>query len=192
MPYCLRCGKELKNGSEQKPVCVACKLAKFCSKCGVALTSDNWYPSFMKRNVPRCISCQNKAVAERDAANPGDARKRTARWRDRNPDHAKEYYQRTIDAHANRARERLWKFKTEAINKLGGKCAKCGVTDARILQINHVNGGGTKEKRFGIDMYKAIVDGTRQTEDLNVLCPTCNILYEYERGTRRLPDGVKS
>ena len=68
-----------------------------------------------------------------------------------------------------------------ALEKLGLKCAKCGFDDLRALQINHKNGGGTKEYK-SLSMYRAIIAGTRAIEDLETRCANCNALYEYERG----------
>jgi hypothetical protein len=69
------------------------------------------------------------------------------------------------------------------------RCVKCGESDVRILTINHINGGGRKENRnnpiFG--WWLSILRGERLTDDLDLRCHNCNILYEYERGTRRLP-----
>ena len=73
----------------------------------------------------------------------------------------------------------------KVIQKLGGKCARCGETDWRVLQINHINGGGTKERaRIGKKIYTDILKGKREGE-YNMLCANCNILYEYNRGRRR-------
>jgi len=62
----------------------------------------------------------------------------------------------------------------------------CGETDRRVLQVNHLNGGGAKELRSGslrAQFYRAILDGKRADVDLR--CANCNIRYEYERGARR-------
>ena len=160
---------------------------KTCKKCGVELNDENWYPAFRKRNVGRCKRCHKKVVDNWEARHPGDQAKRTARWNKRNPDHGPRYYRENAKSYSNRARLRLWKYKTEALNKLGGKCVACGIDDMRVLQINHVNGGGSGENLFGIDMYSAIIKGTRSTADLDVRCANCNIIYEYESGRRSLP-----
>jgi len=71
------------------------------------------------------------------------------------------------------------------IQKLGGKCARCGKTDWRILQINHINGNGRKERaRLGKKIYTNILKG-KDMDKYNLLCANCNILYEYDRGKRR-------
>jgi len=74
------------------------------------------------------------------------------------------------------------------IELLGGKCANCGNTDPRVLQVNHVDGGGNieyKAYRSFRGLYRVILNGERPINDLNLLCGNCNVLYEYERKERR-------
>ena len=79
---------------------------------------------------------------------------------------------------------RSWDLKKQTIVFLGGKCVECGETDLRVLQINHRNGGGTKENttRGAREIWKDVIDGKRN--DVDVRCANCNILYEYEVGRR--------
>jgi hypothetical protein len=183
--FCATCATPLQGGR-----CSTCDAERPCARCGVKLTDENWAPSFKKRNVARCKLCHKALVDDWSARNPDNARQREARWRARNPNHGKEYYRNNVEDFAERARRNLWQYKIAALNMLGGKCTVCGITDMRVLQINHTNGGGVQEKRFGMDMYSAIVKGTRTTDDLDVRCANHNLLYEYERGKRRLPTGL--
>lgn len=86
------------------------------------------------------------------------------------------------------ARRCQWKAKIMVIDMLGGKCCKCGNTDIRVLQVNHINGGGSKEVR-GWTLYRKMVSGERKTDDLNLLCANCNIIYEFEQGRRLIYEG---
>jgi hypothetical protein len=180
--YCIQCGLSLQDGR-----CEACLKKRVCIKCGVLLAEGNWLPSFKKRGIGKCNKCHQALCDDWESRHLGHATKRSARWRERNPDHGKEYYAKHIEEAAERNRNRLWKYKQQAIAFLGGKCVVCGITDMRILQINHVNGGGSKENMFGEAMYKAIIQGTRIIEDLDVRCANHNLLYEYESGRRRTP-----
>ncbi len=69
-----------------------------------------------------------------------------------------------------------------AILKIGDKCAECGITDMRVLQINHLNGGGGKDQRYygsgSLGLHRAIVSGRRNTNDLNILCANHNVLFK--------------
>ena len=78
------------------------------------------------------------------------------------------------------------KLRKRLIQKLGGKCSRCGIEDWRVLQINHINGGGHKERisKGSKKTYKEILNGERDGE-FSLLCANCNILYEYEMGRRK-------
>src|SRR3990167_5542115 len=90
---------------------------------------------------------------------------------------------------AHHTRSRNWRIRLAVISRLGGKCVSCGITDPRILQINHKNGGGSREraKLTAWTLETSIVNGDRHTDDLDLRCANCNILYEYQTGRRKLP-----
>lgn len=71
--------------------------------------------------------------------------------------------------------------RLKAINFLGGPvCMGCGCTDLRIIEINHVFGDGTKErktKRNSIEIYRDIYLGRTPKENYNVLCKVCNAVH---------------
>lgn len=76
-------------------------------------------------------------------------------------------------------------LRLEVIYKLGGKCFRCGFSDIRALQIDHVNGGGTKEVRsLGAGrMYRNILDKIstgKPLKDYQILCANCNWIKRYE------------
>ncbi len=78
----------------------------------------------------------------------------------------------------------IYEKRTEVINLLGGKCVRCGETDRRVLQVNHLNGDGREVRYDRRGFVMSIVKGQRTLDDLDVRCANCNILYEYERGAR--------
>jgi hypothetical protein len=60
-------------------------------------------------------------------------------------------------------------------------CERCGCDTIELLEINHKNGGGLKEvKRSNQKFYTSILNGSRTTDDLNILCKMCNILHYIE------------
>src|SRR5258708_35432765 len=70
---------------------------------------------------------------------------RLASDREYKRDHADQ--KRMADFHYSRAwRQRL---RMDIITPLGGECIRCGFTDWRALQVDHVNGGWTKERMPG-------------------------------------------
>lgn len=81
--------------------------------------------------------------------------------------------------------ERLKNIRIKAL-KIVGKgnmvCGNCGCTDVRVLEINHINGGGRQEVgKNTIKFYSDIIKGNRKTDDLNILCKVCNFAYFVER-----------
>jgi len=83
-------------------------------------------------------------------------------------------------------RVKYWQWRKKAIEVLGGKCVVCGEPDIRVLQVNHLNGGGLKDLKLNSNskVYRQVAKGERKDVDLR--CANCNILYEYERGKRRV------
>lgn len=76
-------------------------------------------------------------------------------------------------------RKRNRELRKLVIEKLGSKCVNCGERDYRVLQLNHINGGGRKDKALRT-ICREILDGKRDG-DFDLRCANCNILYEYER-----------
>ena len=77
-------------------------------------------------------------------------------------------------------REIVQRLREVVIGLLGSKCARCGFDDPRALQIDHVNGGGTKEIRkigtYGI-MRRIRDNGA---EGYQLLCANCNWIKRVE------------
>lgn len=102
-----------------------------------------------------------------------------AKWRKNNPEKQKLARLRT---YLNR--------KRKVFNLLGGAfCAKCGCDELSFLEINHINGGGSKEwrSRRG-NMHDYLLSGKRNTNGLNVLCRVCNAI-DYLKNKN--PEAIK-
>lgn len=77
----------------------------------------------------------------------------------------------------------LQKVRRKAMDILGGaKCANCGCDNLKILEINHLNGGGHKELqvRRGTRLQQDIIKGRVDISKFNVLCRICNSLHYVE------------
>jgi hypothetical protein len=74
-------------------------------------------------------------------------------------------------------------FRLKALEVVGKNilaCSNCGCTDIRILEIDHINGGGrqeTKGRGNYTQFIRAIARGKRKTDDLRILCKVCNAAY---------------
>lgn len=173
---CTHCGKEfLRHHSRVKPsnyCSVACSIEHRtvhtnCSWCNTPLVrkhSDSrvnktgfWYCNWICRN--RHTGRLKKARVLEGLA----------------PDIIK-YLEasKSMDAHSNRL------LRVKAMLKIQSdiRCVNCGCNVIDIIEINHKNGGGSKEFAAGNDkFYRAIVNGERKTDDLDLRCKVCNIVY---------------
>lgn len=60
-------------------------------------------------------------------------------------------------------------------------CVRCGCDDVRLVEINHRDGGGGKDRRKGSESWLIdIIAGRRSTHDLEVLCRPCNSVHALE------------
>lgn len=73
--------------------------------------------------------------------------------------------------------------KAEIFANLGGQCANCGITDQRVLTIDHRFGGGGAHRRGGngLNYYVRIL---KNLDGFRLLCHNCNWLaYHYGQVT---------
>ncbi|OGL70084.1 hypothetical protein A3D60_03415 [Candidatus Uhrbacteria bacterium RIFCSPHIGHO2_02_FULL_47_29] len=75
-------------------------------------------------------------------------------------------------------------IRKEVIKMLGGKCKRCNFSDIRALQIDHVNGNGSKEVKsfYGGNktMQRYIFTGRLPKENYQILCANCNWIKRHE------------
>jgi len=74
---------------------------------------------------------------------------------------------KTKEQNNRNAKVYYWKRKSEAIDVLGGKCERCGISDKRVLRI-------VGKKRMNVSLFKDIIKG--KTDDNRVLCANCYII----------------
>ena len=78
-------------------------------------------------------------------------------------------------------RKKRLELRLRVLNKYGNSCIKCGFSDYRALQIDHVNGGGGKEiKKFKVrgEYYQHLL--TDKTNNYQLLCANCNQIKKCE------------
>ena len=77
-------------------------------------------------------------------------------------------------------------LRKSVITMLGGECHRCGFSDIRALQIDHVNGGGGKELREignGKVMTQIMALPIEEARSkYQVLCANCNWIKKAENG----------
>lgn len=71
-------------------------------------------------------------------------------------------------------------LRKQVIEFLGGKCCKCGYSDWRALQVDHINGGGTQLNKqvSWSKRYRLILSGG--STEIQLLCANCNWIKRHE------------
>ena len=82
--------------------------------------------------------------------------------------------------------------KIEIHTMLGSVCVKCGFTDSRALQIDHIFGGGYTERKLyptnPKKYYSNILMSIKNNEHkYQLLCANCNWIKRYENNEIRKP-----
>ena len=82
-------------------------------------------------------------------------------------------------------RDYLRNLRRSMVDALGGKCIRCGFEDIRALQIDHINGGGSEERRDkkyrGASLHKIVLESFLRGENkYQLLCANCNWIKREE------------
>lgn len=90
----------------------------------------------------------------------------------------------TKEERYKRARKKVLEIRVEMLTTLGGKCKKCGFADSRALQVDHINGGGNKERMSGRTSgyyFKNVTESFLRGENkYQLLCANCNWVKRHE------------
>lgn len=132
---------------------------ELCFKCNSILDETNWWPSLRKHGSKICRRCY---------------------YNRRNK------YRRLHASEINgERREKQKRLRKEILKILGDKCCRCKENDWRCLQIDHVNGNGTREqKSLGTYQYykKVYTEIKRGSKAYQCLCANCNWRKKYDQG----------
>lgn len=105
--------------------------------------------------------------------------------RKRNQDHYRKNKAKMLKQNAEYIRKAREKLKNEIFKLLGNQCTHCKIKDKQVLQIDHVYGGGNKERKAignPISYYKKILEKIKfGSQDYQLLCANCNIIKRIER-----------
>lgn len=123
-----------------------------------------------------CSKCKSKKIRSAYYLDRTSASKMTSRCKQctkdgqNNPEWKEQQRIRTRN-YRNRLRDGV-------IKTLGNECLSCGIKDKRVLQVDHIWGGGSKELKNsgnGPSYYKRILKSIENNENkYQVLCANCN------------------
>jgi len=97
-----------------------------------------------------------------------------------------EYYQSLREYKITQQLARYHNIRKNVVKFLGEKCVKCGNSDFRVLQVDHVNGGGGKERKANKNYSHQLENIVKKNkENYQLLCANCNIIKIYENGEHK-------
>ena len=105
------------------------------------------------------------------------------KYRTTNKEKSKEYYIANKASTLSKDRNNRRQYRKDLIQALGGKCVRCGFSDERALQVDHVQNNGAQHRRekasstgtYYRDILKNIDSGKYQ-----LLCANCNWIKQHE------------
>lgn len=133
-------------------------IEKTCTGCSETkpITEFHKQPRGRCQRMAACKVCQREAHR---------------RWRTENPETWKKAKRKAQTDYRIRLREK-------AVALLGGACAHCGITNLRVLEIDHICGGGGKESRrignHGVHLRVLAGEAGYQ-----LLCANCHVEKTY-------------
>ena len=137
----------------------------------------------------RVLAIKNKQwrrewrIANRELANK-TAREESARWRAKYPDKAAARAERRKPARREQGKRLYKQRRDEILEFFGDKCVRCAFRDKRALQLDHIHGGGGKERKngkanIGEQYALMLADPETAHAKYQLLCANCNILKYY-------------
>lgn len=156
---------------------------KTCSKCRTEQPLAEFWAG-----QSRCKQCAKESTAEWKRLNAERYKRTRKEWcvanASRQRELRREYNERNRARIAERRRIEWGALKRRVYEALGGVCRRCGFSDPRALQIDHVNGGGKAElKKYsgGSRTYLKKVCAAPPGE-YQILCANCNWIKRHENG----------
>jgi hypothetical protein len=135
--------------------------------------------------------------------NPQVGRDAQRRWRERHPDKVREQKRLYYIRHRQRLRAirnpgnlaRAQRLRQHVLAAFGGCCQRCGFADPRALQVDHINGGGGKDRRRFRNTESYLRAILENRDAFQLLCANCNWIKKYERGEHGralIPEAVET
>jgi len=100
-------------------------------------------------------------------------------------------YKGASDKTCRACRDGYLRLRIRVINLLGGRCVRCGFSDWRALQVDHIHGGGNKQlKETGRYGYQRLMDilvsVASEFGEYQLLCANCNQIKRWDSDNERI------
>lgn len=151
-------------------------MKKTCHWCKMVFWTCRGWQKFC-RNKCRAKSAQGKYKKYYDDYRKRNREKIRSRWIARRTN--LDYRLKVNEQRHSRAKA----LRLRIIRHLGGKCRWCKFDDWRALQVDHVVGGGIKERSaLTATAYAKKILASLPGEVYQLLCANCNQIKRYECG----------
>ena len=150
--------------------CQACKETLLQEAFGIDTQKKSGLTSYCKHCRRKSRIAQYKKHKEREL-------RETTKYYYKNKEKLKLHHQ-------NKMRSILG----EIYDILGKKCQLCGISDMKVLQIDHIHGGGNYQRKIltGDKGYQFILKEVKSGSDnYRILCANCNLLEAIKLGLRQ-------
>lgn len=132
---------------------------KTCTKCKLELPL-NMFTRHLRSNDKLYPSCK-KCVAA---------------WN-------RSWYQRNKESQCRYRKKQRFQYRQRVLDAYGGKCVCCSESEPSMLAIDHIHGGGNKERKNLYQcthtLFKILKDQGWPKDRYQLLCHNCNYSKHY-------------
>ena len=156
---------------------------KQCNKCKRFLpeTEFRLRKKGKKKLHNQCKECCKQYYYENKEKLLEKQKEYNNRNKEKNKKRKKEWYNKNRERILKREKERMKTIRTDVLSHYSNetmKCALCGCDDIDILDIDHINGGGCKQRRDmnfknSDQLFRWLIKNNYPPE-FRVLCKNCN------------------
>jgi len=151
-----------------------------CFSCGESKKPKLFYSAERKAKKPRCKACSSNRSSILYSSNSRKGPKKNSAIT------SVKYKTKPTKTEESRQKRKTLRnrqyaaLRNKVFKLLGGQCKRCKIKDRRVLQIDHVAGGGTRErkKHGSTKILKKILDGEKGYQ---LLCANCNWIKKFNK-----------
>lgn len=140
-----------------------------CSNCKDGICQNKCVPPVKKCTMCNVLKPLHEFHANKSECKPCSSN-RVLEWKRGNKERVNE-----------QNRKRTYELRMAVIAKLGGSCSECGNQDSRVLQIDHIGGGGSVDRatKHRTTLWNEILNGKN---GFQLLCANCHCIKTFENG----------
>lgn len=159
-----------------------------CTKCSQKKQIEDFVKSNRRRLgiLSWCKECDKQWRANYRERNREVFRERNRKWVEKNKEYLQNYGKQWRANLLNKERSKKWnkerrqQIKLVILSHYGGKCKCCSEDRVEFLAIDHINGGGGKQrKKVGAGNFLKWIIRNDFPKDLRILCHNCNAALAY-------------